>query len=167
MQKTGARLTSWMVVSIHFIQTQRSSTLRSYRNELTFTKRLNIMTDRLKETIKKAIKETIDYKRVSNDGALTSVQFQELTGTYKSIEFADIDNPTDDEIQQVADIYGEHAEHIDEFVVNKIMMLGCMKMYAGTTFVINEDYLKELCAKKEEEEASKKDDSPYRRAISA
>ena len=74
------------------------------------------MTDRLKETIKKAIKETIDYKRVSNDGALTSVQFQELTGTYKSIEFADIDNPTDDEIQQVADIYGEHAEHIDELL---------------------------------------------------
>ena len=126
------------------------------------------MTDRLKETIKKAIKETIDYKRVSNDGALTSVQFQELTGTYKSIEFADIDNPTDDEIQQVADIYGEHAEHIDKFVVNKIMMLGCVMMYAGTTFVINEEYLKELCAKKEEEEAAKKtDDGPYRRAISA
>ena len=126
------------------------------------------MTDRLKEIIKKAVKDTIEFKRTSNDGALTSVQFQELNGTFKSIEFADTDNPTDDEIQQVADIYGEHAEHIDKFVVNKIMMLGCVMMYAGTTFVINEDYLKELCAKKEEEEASKKkDDGPYRRAISA
>lgn len=125
------------------------------------------MTDRLKEIIKKAIKETIEYKRNSNDGALTSVQFQELTGTFKSIEFADIDNPTDDEIQQVADIYGEHAEHIDEFVVNKVLMLGCANMYAGTTFVINEDYLKELCAKSEVEYASKNSDEVYPQAIKA
>lgn len=125
------------------------------------------MTDRLKEIIKKAIKETIEYKRNSNDGALTSVQFQELTGTFKSIEFADIDNPTDDEIQQVADIYGEHAEHIDEFIVNKVLMLGCANMYAGTTFVLNEDYLKELCAKREVEETSKKSDDVYPQAIKA
>ena len=118
------------------------------------------MTDRLKEIIKKAVKDTIEFKRTSNDGALTSVQFQELNGTFKSIEFADIDNPTDDEIQQVADIYGEHAEHIDEFVVNKVLMLGCANMYAGTTFVINEDYLKELCAKSEVEYASRKSDEP-------
>lgn len=125
------------------------------------------MTDRLKEIIKKAIKETIEYKRNSNDGALTSVQFQELTGTFKSIEFADIDNPTDDEIQQVADIYGEHAEHIDEFVVNKVLMLGCANMYAGTTFVLNEDYLKELCAKREVEEASKKSNDVYSQVVKA
>ena len=125
------------------------------------------MTDRLKEIIKKAVKDTIEFKRTSNNGALTSVQFQELNGTFKSIEFADIDNPTDDEIQQVADIYGEHAEHIDEFVVNKVLMLGCANMYAGTTFVINEDYLKELCAKREVEEASKKSDDPYQKVIKA
>ena len=125
------------------------------------------MTDRLKEIIKKAVKDTIEFKRTSNDGALTSVQFQELNGTFKSIGFADIDNPTDDEIQQVADIYGEHAEHIDEFVVNKIFMFGCMNMYAGTTFVINEEYLKELCAKREVEEASKKSDDPHQKVIKA
>lgn len=125
------------------------------------------MTERLKETIKTAIKETIEYKRTSNDGALTSVQFQELTGTYKSVEFADIDNPTDEEIQEVADIYGEHAEHIDKFVVNKVIMLGCMNMYAGTTFVFNEDYLKELLEKQEKEEASKVTNDIYPQAMKA
>ena len=39
-------------------------------------------------------------------------------------------------------------------------MFGCMNMYAGTTFVINEEYLKELCDKREVEEASKKNDDP-------
>ena len=125
------------------------------------------MTERLKETIKTAIKETIEYKRTSNDGALTSVQFQELTGTYKSVEFADIDNPTNEEIQEVADIYGEHAEHIDKFVVNKVIMLGCMNMYAGTTFVLNEDYLKELLEKQEKEEANKVVNDVYPQAVKA
>ena len=54
----------------------------------------------------------------------------------------------------------DYAEHIDEFVVNKIFMFGCMNKYAGTTFVINEEYLKELCDKREVEEASKKNDDP-------